>query len=132
MEHQVIMQEELYAESEKIIAHAQALLNEVDGPLDDKQRDFIRIILANTEKFIHLAAAFLSVPLAQVSQDMRHDLGNPLTPIHGYSELLRMRMMATMTPAQQSHVQAIHDSTANIRHLVDQLVQAAREAAAAQ
>jgi signal transduction histidine kinase len=113
-----------------IVDNAQSLLNEVDGPLDDKQKNFVRIILANTEKFIHLAAEFLSVPLAEVSPDMRHDLGNPLTPIHGYSELLRMRMVDTLNPRQQDSVMEIHHCTANLRKLVDSLVIQARTAAA--
>lgn len=126
------MYEDLSASIDVIVANAQALLNEADGPLDDKQKNFVRIILANTEKFIHLATEFLSVPLAEISPDMRHDLGNPLTPIHGYSELLRMRMMETLNEYQQQSVMEIHHHTNELRRIVDSLVLEARAASAAQ
>jgi signal transduction histidine kinase len=117
------MQDELYHNTEAIIEAAQALLQ---GDLSARQAEFIRIILANAEKFIHLAAEFLSVPLEEVSADLRHELGNPLTPIFGYSELLLTRLLDGMDDAQVAQVYVISRCTSELRRIVDQLVIKAR------
>ncbi len=120
------MEQELQHHIDVIIASALALMSERDGELTDKQEQFIRIILANAEKFIHLATRFTALPLAEVGSELRHELGNPLTPIYGYSELLMTRMIGSMTPAQRKHVIAISQSTDELRRIVDELVARAR------
>lgn len=100
--------------------------------LNEKQEGFVKIIISNAEKFIHLAAQFQAVPLGEITADMRHDLGNPLTPIGGYGELLTMGLMGILTPEQQLHAQTIVDSTKALKEHVDDLVQQARDYTRAQ
>ncbi|GAB4315525.1 MAG: hypothetical protein Kow00117_07520 [Phototrophicales bacterium] len=109
-----------------IIESAQALLH---STLTEKQTQFVKTIIANAERFIHIATEFESLPLEKVSADLRHELGNPLTPIYGYAELLKVGMMGDVDSEQQAHVIRILDSTAALRVLVDHLVAKAREAA---
>jgi signal transduction histidine kinase len=121
------MEHDLYHHIDKIITAAQALIGECDGCLSDKQTDFVRIILANAERFIHLATDFMSVPQAEITPEVRHELGNPLTPILGYSELLSMQLIHSMTPEQRQHVLTITSSTQELRRLVDDLLDQARK-----
>jgi signal transduction histidine kinase len=120
------MQHELQENIDIIITCAEALISGQEGELTDKQEQFIRIILANAEKFIHLATRFYALPLAEVGSELRHELGNPLTPIYGYSELLMTRMIGSMSPAQRRRVIAISQSTDELRRIVDELVSKAR------
>jgi hypothetical protein len=122
------MEHDLYYHIDKIITAAHALISDYSGHLSDKQTDFVRIILANAERFIHLATDFMSVPHAEVTPELRHELGNPLTPILGYSELLEMQLVNSMTPDQQTHVLAIASSTRELRQIVDDLLDQARKA----
>lgn len=122
-----LMEHDLYYHIDTIITSAQALISGCDAELTDKQGDFVRIILANAERFIHLATDFMSVPRAEVTPELRHELGNPLTPIFGYSELLSTRLINSMTDQQQQHVLAIASSTRELRQIVDNLVIQARE-----
>jgi signal transduction histidine kinase len=112
-----------------IVQNAEALLREEDGTLDARQGEFIRKILANAEKFIHVATAFSALPPDKVSSELRHELGNPLTPMFGYSELLITRMMDTLNTAQKIQVQEIANSTSILRYIVDDLVNQARQMA---
>ncbi|MFW5691444.1 MAG: histidine kinase dimerization/phospho-acceptor domain-containing protein [Chloroflexota bacterium] len=120
------MNDTLHEHIEAIIASAQSLLSGDDGELTERQQGFVKIILANAEKFIHRAADFASVPLEEVSAEMRHELGNPLTPIFGYSELMQKRFFDELNPAQQAHVNIIWENTRDVRELVDSLVARAR------
>lgn len=122
-----LMEHDLYYHIDKIITSAQALIGDCDGELSPKQTDFIRIILSNAERFIHLATDFMSVPHAEITPELRHELGNPLTPILGYSELLEMQLIHTMTHDQQTHVLTITTSTRELRQLVDDLLDQARK-----
>lgn len=112
-----------------IIASSQALLSEADGELNDKQRRGIKTILGNAENFIHIATEFLAVPIDEITADLRHELGNPLTPIRGYSELLVMGMMGTINEQQEQHMKLIFQSTETLGGLVEKLVEQARNSA---
>lgn len=109
-----------------IIEHAMALLN---SEIAEKQRNAIRVIIANAEKFYMTYTEFSAVPLAEVTANMRHELGNPLTPIYGYSELLGMDVLGSMNDDQMNHVRGIHELTQQLRNMVDNLVAQAREQA---
>ncbi|TVR21563.1 MAG: hypothetical protein EA396_07510 [Anaerolineaceae bacterium] len=124
------MQEELQHHIDTIIAAAQALISRQDGELSDRQEQFVRAILTNAEQFIHLATRFIAEPPAYVSDDLRHELSNPLTPMYGYSELLMKRTMETLTPAQRQHVVTISQSTDELRRIVEYLLKRGRSAAA--
>lgn len=109
-----------------IIESAQTLLH---SSLNEKQTQFVKTIIANAERFIHIATEFESLPMERISADLRHELGNPLTPIYGYAELLKIGMMGNVDEEQQAHIIRILDSTSALRVLVDHLVAKAREAA---
>lgn len=51
-----------------------------------------------------------------------HDLRNPLTVIHGFSELLRTGRMGVLSEAQESAVKAIESGADDLRSLVDELL----------
>jgi signal transduction histidine kinase len=110
-----------------IIEHAMALLN---SDIAEKQRSAIKVIIANVEKFYMTYTEFSAVPLAEVTANMRHELGNPLTPIYGYSELLGMDVLGSMNDDQMKHVRGIYELTQQLRSMVDDLVTRAREQAA--
>lgn len=110
-----------------IIDSAHNLLNDPTGKLNDKQITFVKKILANAEQFIHLYAQFESAPIELVTADMRHDLGNPLTPINGYSELLLMEVIGSLSARQQIYAQTIFDSTYALRDEVEAIVDKARQ-----
>ena len=124
-----MMNAELEQAIDTIIEGSQALLSERDGTLDSKQKRFVHIILANAERFIHLAAEFTALPPEEVTQELRHEIGNPLTPIHGYAELMRMSMAESLNEAQREWIKQIHQATGDLREIVDGMVQEARAAA---
>lgn len=121
------MNDILHHHTTRIIESAQNLLTDQDGRLNDKQINFVKKILANAEQFIHLYAEFESAPIEHITADMRHDLGNPLTPINGYSELLLMEVIGSLTARQQTYAQTIFDSTYALRDEIEALVEQARE-----
>ncbi len=121
------MHDELNTQTKLIVDCALALLNEHStGSLTLKQREVVRTILANAERLIHLYAEFQSVPMAQVSSEMRHELGNPLTPILGYSDLLSMGAIGSLSDIQRGYVQQICDVTKRLRAMIDSKVKEAR------
>ncbi|MDX1990852.1 MAG: histidine kinase dimerization/phospho-acceptor domain-containing protein [bacterium] len=124
------MNDELNIQAEAIVGCALALLNENNGSLSFKQREVVKTILANAEQLIHLYAAFQSVPPEKVSASLRHELGNPLTPILGYSDLLAMGAIGLLSDIQRGYVQLICDSTEQLRALIEQRVAEARRCAA--
>lgn len=125
------MNADLYKHTIIIMDAAQALLNETEGPLNDKQRDITKTIIANAEKFLHICIDFQEIQLVDFSPEMRHELGNPLTPIRGYSDLLSMGVLGSLNLIQQARVQAICDSTEAVREMIEQMVEEARLLAAA-
>lgn len=124
------MNNPLYHHTGMIIDCAQDLLGNSAPPLNDKQAAFVKKILANAELFIHLYAEFSTAPIEHITAEMRHELGNPLTPINGYSELLLMGVIGTLTDKQQAHLQTIFDSTQALCDAVEDIVSTAREHAA--
>lgn len=112
-----------------IIDSAGILLSGRYGALAERQHGAIKTIIANAERFVHIYAEFESVPLEDVSSMTRHELGNHLTPIRGYSDLLIMGAIGDLTAEQQVHVQAIFDATTILREEVDKIVGQARELA---
>jgi signal transduction histidine kinase len=120
------MNAELHDHVTTIIACAQGLLGEHDGPLSEKQRQIIKTIIANAEHFIHIYAECLAMPIGDFIAKMRHQVGTPLTPIRGYSELLLMGAMGQLNERQEAQIQAILDSTAQLQYGVDAMVRDAR------
>jgi signal transduction histidine kinase len=125
-----MLTDDLYFHTTIIMDSANALLNEIDGELTEKQRQIVRTIIANAEKFVLLCMEFQAIPLEEVSSEMRHDLGNHLTPIRGYSDLLAMGLIGTLNDAQQKYVAAICASTTIVRQMVEEIIRVAREHAA--
>jgi len=121
------MNDTLVEHTNTIIDHALVLLNGEKGELNEKQYGFIKTIIANAEKFIHLAAEFEAASLDMITSDMRHNLGNPLTPMIGYSELLIMGLMGGLNNDQFAHAQAIWESTSSLKDDVDEAVARARQ-----
>ncbi len=110
-----------------IIDSALVLQNQHHGELTEKQQKAIKTIIGNAEKFVHLYAEFQMLALGDVPSTLRHELGNQLTPIRGYSDLLTMGVIGTLNTAQLSHVEAIYDSTNALREEVDNIVAQARQ-----
>lgn len=115
---------------EQIVDSTLALLNEHNGTLEPKQREVILVILANAEHLLHCYAEFQSVPLHLVTREMRHELGNPLTPIVGYSDLLAAGMMGQLNDIQLGYVRRICDATDQLRALIEARVAEARRGVA--
>lgn len=120
------MEDTLHSYATAIIDGSQALLGEKDGLLNTRQRDDIKVILANAERFIHVYAECQALSPRDFVANMRHEIGNPLTPIRGYSELLLMGVVGTLNERQQSQVQGIVDSTNALRRGVEDMLNAAR------
>lgn len=120
------MEDLLNKHAAAIVDWSQALLGEKDGPLNPKQRDSIKTILANAERFFHVYAECQAMSVSDFINNMRHEIGNPLTPIRGYSELLLMGVVGTLNEEQQHHIQGIVDSTNELRKGVEDMVKTAR------
>lgn len=120
----------LYEHATIIIDSASILLGERYGTLSERQYDIIKTIIANAERFVHIYAEFESMPPEDVPSMTRHELGNQLTPIRGYSDLLIMGVIGELTAEQQVHVQAIFDATTTLHQQVNSIVSNARELAA--
>lgn len=120
----------LNATAEYIVDSTLALLNEHNGQLSAKQAEVVRVILANAEHLVHLYAAFQSVPLHSVTREMRHELGNPLTPILGYSDLLAIGALGLLNDIQLGYVRRICECTEKLRGMIDTRVAEARRTAA--
>ena len=123
------MQGDLYDHATIIIDSAQTLLGERYGTLTSRQTEAIKTIIANAEKLLHMYAEFTAMPLEDVPSMMRHELGNQLTPIRGYSDLLIMGVMGTLNLEQQAHVEAIYDTTTVLREMINEIVAKARTVA---
>ena len=124
------MDDKLRKHATIIIENAQLLLSARFGALTSYQEEFLRHILANAEKFVHLYAAFQNATPEEVSRTMRHELGNPLTPIRGYTDLLQRPMAGRLNSRQQMCIQQIAYSSEALRLGVLETVNNAREAAA--
>jgi len=120
------MDTELRQLTDMVIENATALLNERDGELTDKQIKAVKTIIANAEQFLLLCIEFHAVPLEQISSHMRHELGNPLTPIRGYSDLLNSGLMGMLNALQQESVQIIFKATDALKNRVEEIVVEAR------
>lgn len=112
-----------------IIDSSQRLLSEATGTLNDKQKRYIYVILANAERFVHMATEFSALPREEVTKELRHAIGNPLTPIQGYVELMRTNMAENLNESQHACVTCIQQATADLRNIVDSMVQESRAAA---
>lgn len=121
------MDTELRILTDQVITNANALLNERDGTLTEKQLKAVRIIIANAEQFLLLCIEFHAIDLPSITSTMRHELGNPLTPIRGYSDLLGAGMMGELNPVQQHSVQIIFESTDALKVRVEEIVAEARQ-----
>lgn len=121
------MDTELRILTNQVIANANALLSQRDGVLTEKQLKAVHIIIANAEKFLLLCIEFHEVDLEAITSTMRHELGNPLTPIRGYSDLLGTGMMGDLNSNQQDSVQIIFKSTDALRARVEEIVEEARQ-----
>lgn len=113
--------------TDQVITNANALLNERDGTLTDKQLKAVRIIITNAEQFLLLCIEFHAIDLPAITSTMRHELGNPLTPIRGYSDLLGAGMMGDLNSRQRDSVQIIFESTDALRIRVEEIVEDARQ-----
>jgi signal transduction histidine kinase len=125
-----VMDDKLRKHATIIIENAQLLLSARLGALTSYQEEFLRHILANAEKFIHLYAAFHDATAVEISLSMRHDLGNPLTPIRGYTDLLQRPMAGTLNPRQQVSIQQIAYSSEALRLGILEAVHTAKQATA--
>lgn len=120
------MDNELENLAEMVIMCAHLLLGEYDGRLSAKQSEAIKAILASSERFIHLYAECANAPFEELAMKVRHDIGNELTPMRGYSELLVMGVIGSLNEKQKTYVRQIVDSTDHIRIRVEALVRQAR------
>lgn len=129
-----MMDHMLHTYASTIIECAQALLGQSDGELSDRQREIMKKIIANAERFIHIYAEYQALPFETFgsSISMRHEFGTPLTPITGYSELLLMGALGALNDKQMQHVRDICDTTNQLRLAVDMIVGEARRRFAAQ
>lgn len=114
-----------------IIACAELLLRQQDGSLNDKQLRTIKTIIASAEQFIHIYAACQAMSISDFVANMRHEVGNPLTPIRGYSELLLMGALGGLNDTQLESVKEIADTTVQLQSGVEAMVRGAREQLAA-
>ena len=122
------MEDKLRKHATIIIENAQLLLSAHFGALTSYQEEFLRHILANAEKFIHLYATFHNATPVEITSAMRHDLGNPLTPIRGYTELIQRPMAGTLNSRQQISIQQIAYSSEALRLAILEAVLTAKQA----
>jgi PAS domain S-box-containing protein len=76
------------------------------------------------EKNIQLQAAVNE--LDAFSYSVSHDLRTPLRAIDGFSRILLKYHAAELTPEPREYLQAVHDNTVQMGHLVDDLLAFAR------
>ena len=122
---------ELFHHINVVVDNAYDLLEEYDGQLTDRQAGFLKIIVQNITVFNNLCEGFVNTPLQQITVEQRHQLGNPLTPVLGYAELLAMGSIGALNPKQQKSAQNIYQSALTLRDIVETMVQAARAHAVA-
>jgi signal transduction histidine kinase len=122
-----VMQDQFYAEVTALVEHVDTLLT--GGNLPEKPSRFLSMILRNTDWLLDLSESFFKVTPAEVSQQLRHDMLNPLTPMVGYADLLNNRLLDSMNHTQREHVHAIYLHISHLREIVNTLVDEARRAA---
>jgi signal transduction histidine kinase len=90
---------------------AGALLDGTPGPLNDEQKELLRIIrdhcidmVPQVELIVSLSHNF---PSEQMAEALLHDLNTVLTPIIGYSELLYAGVVGALTTDQRISLEAI-------------------------
>jgi signal transduction histidine kinase len=112
-----------------IIATSKTLLR--DSQLSAKQREVIGVISRAANEFVRIYNDCMAMPFEQFARELRHEIMNPLTPIRGYTEMLLIGMIGTLTPEQQEFVQQIAESGNLLRSGVDVVVNNARKLVAA-
>lgn len=102
------------------ILHATEFLLD-DAELNIKQRELLEIITRNVEAMQDAfdestVAAGVDAPDAS---HLRHTLGNMLTPIRGYAQVLQMDSVGTLSPLQRTAMEAICTVADDMReHLI--------------
>lgn len=112
------MNAQFYNHLNNILNNAQALLNEES--LNERQVNFLTMILRNAQTLRETSRQYEGVTLLTCEQ--RHKLGNPLTPILGYAELLTSGTLGMLTLVQESHVIQICTSAQALRSMLDSMI----------
>lgn len=115
----------------QIIAHANAVLDISNGPLSDDQVDHLQTIIRHAQRFEsallkygdQLMAMWRGGPYVDIS----HPLGNPVTPIVGFSWLLLTESAGALTSAQARHVEAIQQLGHTISSTISEIVRRAQQ-----
>ncbi len=117
---------DLFYHIDTILDNAQTLLEDGVSGLNDRQINFLTIIVDNTQLLNHLCVDFVGMNITHITVDQRHQLGNPLTPVLGYAELLCTGMLGTFTPRQSVNIKQVYLSALALRDIIEMLVQTAR------
>lgn len=116
------MDEQILNHITTIVDGARYLLSEEGGTLTADQTPAVQMILRNAERFIHIYAEFEQATADEIAKFMRHDLGNILTPIRGFSDLLVRQRIGDLNPDQHACVEGIQQSTVALYEAIQKLV----------
>jgi hypothetical protein len=97
-----------------------AILSGKHGPLNDKQKEFLEVILENSRATVRLVV-YLFDPgkLPRIPMDaLTHSLNNLLTPIMGYTALLYSGAAGPLTPEQRQALRQLSDLGSELHDLV--------------
>jgi signal transduction histidine kinase len=124
------MTQDLMTPLNEIIAAADGLLTETDGPLNDQQRQDVQIILRSSRRLSDMVAEIQQAVETGELKTFSHETRVLLNNIIGFASFWRNELPAafgTLNTTQKEHMRKIHNSGISLFYMISTIVSQHRD-----
>lgn len=124
------MTQDLMTPINDIIATADGLLNEANGPLNSQQRQDVQIILRSSRRLSDMLSEMQALLDKGEVKNFSHETRVLLNNIIGFASFWRNELPAafgTLSPEQKEHMRKIHNSGISLFYMISTIISQQRD-----